>query len=243
MSYITRTMACQAINKMQSFHSDIVNLYHRHDMDLLDNLGRRNIVMSQAQEEFFSQVLSETFKDVIADGKTGQPDILIGSLNKELECKLTSRHKGGAISFQTDYTTLAQKGELDYLYVIADHAFEKFAVLHFTGLTTNDFRPLSNGARGKVAMKKYEGMKKCNVLLGNAININERHVKKLSLKLLSATTQAQRDKINKKIEYWKTSSSRYSFELEDTSIPSKMEQLSLFEDNAQVTKEVSPVAP
>ena len=119
MSYLTADMAQRAITKMQSFHNDIVGLYEQHDMDLLDNLGRRNIVMSQAQEKFFAQVLSDHYEGVHEDGRTGQPDIVIGGIEKELECKLTSRHKGGAISFQTDYETLSQKGSLDYLYVIA----------------------------------------------------------------------------------------------------------------------------
>lgn len=239
MNYITRPMAQQAVGKMQQFHTDAVELYTKHGMDLLDNLGRRNIVMSQAQEEFFSQVLSNSYTDVIADGKPGQPDIIIGSLDKELECKLTSRHKGGAISFHTDFRTLQQKGSLDYLYLIADYNFEKFAVLHFTGLTVDDFRPVANGSRGKVAMKKHEGMKKCNMLMGTAINLNEQHVDKLNLRLLAASTTKQREELTQKLSYWSTAPARYSFELEglgDT-------QLSLFDSAGTIPEEVSPVAP
>ena len=73
----------------------------------------------------------QRYADVNADGKTGQPDITIGALGKELECKLTSRHKGGAISFQSDHGTLAQKGELDFLYVVCDKDFKEFCVLTF----------------------------------------------------------------------------------------------------------------
>jgi hypothetical protein len=239
MNYITREMAQQAVQKMKQFHADVVRLYTEHGMDLLDNLGRRNIVMSQAQEEFFSQILSSSYANVIADGKTGQPDIIIGSLDKELECKLTSRHKGGAISFQTDFRTLEQKGSLDYLYLIADHDFEKFAVLHFIGLTTNDFRPVANGSRGKVAMKKHEGMKKCNMLMGTAVNLNEGHIDKLNLRLLAANTPKQREEITQKLAYWKTTPARFSFELEGLDGV----QLSLFDSGELITKEVSPVAP
>ncbi len=239
MNYITREMAQQAVGKMKQFHADVVGLYDKHGMDLLDNLGRRNIVMSQAQEEFFSQVLSSTYADVSADGKTGQPDIIIGSLNKELECKLTSRHKGGAISFQTDFRTLAQKGSLDYLYLIADYDFEKFAVLHFIGLTTDDFRPVANGSRGKVAMKKHEGMKKCSMLMGTAHNLNEGHIDKLNLKLLAANTLKQREDITQKLAYWKETPARFSFELESLGGT----QLSLFDSDELIPEEVSPVAP
>ena len=117
MSYLTKEMAMSAIRNMNSFHSDIVDAYSKYGMDLLDNLGRRNIVMSQAQEKFFAAALSKEYSHVDNDGRTGQPDIVIHSLDKELECKLTSKHKSGSISLQTDYETLLQKGSLDYLYV------------------------------------------------------------------------------------------------------------------------------
>ena len=129
MSYLTREMTVSALANMRGFHRDIVGTYQKYDMDLLDNLGRRNIVMSQAQEKFFAEALSSKYTGVTNDGKTGQPDIILEELNKELECKLTSRHKGGAISFQSDFGTLSQKGKLDYLYVIADNTFERFCVL------------------------------------------------------------------------------------------------------------------
>ena len=215
MSYLTRDNAAEAIRRMKSFHDDIVGLYQKHGMDLLDNLGRRNIVMSQAQEKYFAQVLSDSYAGVEADGKTGQPDIVIASLGRELECKLTTRNKGGAISLQTDFETLNQKGSLDYLYVIADESFKKFAVLHFIDLCTDDFRPVSNGSRGKVGMKKYEGMKKCNVLIGNALCINDMNVQKWSSRLGSATTPSREKMIREKIKYWNETPSKYRFELEE----------------------------
>ena len=215
MSYLTRDDAAEAIRRMKSFHDDIVSLYQEHGMDLLDNLGRRNIVMSQAQEKYFAQVLSGSHADVEADGKTGQPDIVIASLGRELECKLTTRNKGGAISLQTDFETLNQKGSLDYLYVIADEPFKKFAVLHFIDLCTDDFRPVSNGSRGKVGMKKYEGMKKCNMLIGNAICINDINVRKWKSRLKIAGTSSREKMIREKIKYWKETPSKYRFELEE----------------------------
>jgi hypothetical protein len=206
-------MAHKAITKMQSFHNDIVGLYEQHDMDLLDNLGRRNIVMSQAQEKFFAQVLSGHYDGVHEDGRTGQPDIIIGGIDKELECKLTSRHKGGAISFHTDYQTLLQKGALDYLYVIASQDFSSFSVLHFVGLTVDDFRPVSNGSRGKVAMYKHKGMQKCRVLMGDVVDLNEMNLAKLNKRLKKGQTK----KINKSISYWKTTPTKYRFCLEEVS--------------------------
>jgi len=221
MSYLTPEMANDAIVKMKCFHDDVVSLYDEYDMDLLDNLGRRNIVMSQAQEKFFAGSLAKYYEGVQNDGRTGLPDIFIESLNKELECKLTSKHKSGSISFQTDRETLAQKKELDFLYVIADPAFSKFAVLHFVGLTTDDFRPISPGSRGKVAMYKHKGMKKCNMLLGDAIDINERELAKINKRLSEPFhSRAAQKKVLARKEYWTTTPTRYSFTLEEVSVPS-----------------------
>ena len=218
MSYLTRDMSLNALRKMQSFHSDIVNLYDRYDMDLLDNLGRRNIVMSQTQEKFFAEELSRAYSGVREDGKTGQPDIIIDELQKELECKLTSRHKGGGLSFQSDYQTLVQKGSLDYLYVISNNIFDRFVVLHFEGLTPDDFRPLSNGSRRKVAMYKHRGMKKCNIPVGNVINLNEVNLEKLTKRLKDASSKSKIGTIKTKIDYWLKTPTKYRFEFEEVSI-------------------------
>ena len=217
MNYVTREIAIDALKCMESFHNEIIQLYRKHGMNLLDNLGRRNIVMSQAQETFFAQSLKKHYTDAQEDGRTGQPDIIIPCLGKELECKLTSRHKGGAISFHSDFQTLFQKGKLDYLYIIADNDFNRFAVLHFKDLTTDDFRAASNGSRGKVAMAKHRGMQKCNVVVGNAININEGHIIKLRKKLALTKSKKQNDMLRKKMQYWIDTPIKYSFELESIS--------------------------
>lgn len=220
MSYLTKEMSLKAIGDMSGFHHDIVSAYAKYDMDLLDNLGRRNIVMSQAQEKFFSSSLSDFYSGVINDGRTGQPDILIQSLGKELECKLTSRQKSGSISLQTDYETLLQKGELDYLYVVADKDFKSFAVLHFEGLTVNDFRSPSPGSRGKVAMIKHKAMKKCNVLMGNVTDKNSLEIQKIQdkLKAVSDKAIATKNKLMKSLQYWNDTPTKYSISLEEVSV-------------------------
>ena len=215
MRYINRGEAINALNNMKSFHDECKELYSKHGFNLLDNLGRRNIVMSQAQEKFFADVLSERHRGVVNDGRTGQPDIVIESLGKELECKLTSRHKSGTISFQSDYESLAQKGKLDYLYVIADDEFKKFAVLHFEDLTVDDFRPVSNGSRGKVAMYKHRGMQKCNVLVGDAINRSQVYIDKIKEELsIPGLTKSQVTKLRKRLDYWQNEPAKYTYELE-----------------------------
>lgn len=213
-SYLSRQDALAALKHMKSFHDECKELYSKHGFNLLDNLGRRNIILSQAQEKFFADEIAKKYSDVINDGRTGQPDIVIQSLDKELECKLTSRHRGGAITFQSDYETLLQKGSLDYLYVIADDQFEKFAVLHFQGLTVDDFRPLSNGSRGKVAMYKHKGMEKCAILVGTAVNNNARFIESHQKKLMDSNPPYIRQKLQKSIKYWENKPISYSFVLE-----------------------------
>jgi hypothetical protein len=209
---LKRQDAITALKNMKLFHDECRSLFRKHGFDLLDNLGRRNILLSQAQEKFFADALSKRYKGVINDGRTGQPDILIKSLGKELECKLTSRHKGGAISFQSDYGALIQKGALDYLYVIADDNFEKFVVLHFQNLTIEDFRPLSSGSRGKVAMYKHKGLEKCNVLVGRVDNNKEAHINRLHEKLADTDLSPYaRQRAQKSLKYWEAAPGTYSF--------------------------------
>jgi hypothetical protein len=186
MSYITSDMAQRALDSMQKFHEDIKNVFALHSMDLLDNLGRRNCILSQSQETFLAIELGKVYSNVISDGAPGQPDIVIGSLGKELECKLTTRNKSGQISFQTDYETLRSKGSLDYIYFVASADFEEFAVLHFENLTIDDFRPPANGSRGRSQMIKSSSMRKCNVLVGSVRDNSEINLEQLRDKKRSA---------------------------------------------------------
>jgi len=211
MTYITRETALNAVERMKCFHDDVVNTYARYGMDLLSNLGRRNIVMSQVQETFFAQELGKMYSDVKEDGRTGQPDIVIGEIGKELECKLTSRHRGGAISFSTDHGTLFQKGKLDYLYVVCDKEFKKFCVIHFENLTVEHFRHVSPGARGKVAMKKYLTMPNANILVGGVVSMNQRNIKKIkeALSICSPTTKKFAN-LKKRLVYWEQAPEKYN---------------------------------
>ena len=104
--YVTRKMAEEALANMRSFHSELDSLYKKYDFDLKENLGRRNILLSQAQEAFFAEALKSVYPSADNNGRTGEPDIVIPELKKELECKLTSRQKSGSIAFQSDYETL-----------------------------------------------------------------------------------------------------------------------------------------
>jgi len=212
--YLTRSDAIYALSKMSSFHHDLHSVMSDNGFDMLDNLGRRNILMSAAQEKYFAEALARRF-EVTHNGKTGEPDIMIHTLDRELECKLTSRGKSGGISFQTDYETLCKKGKLDYLYVVANKEFNKFAVVLYENLSAEDFRVPSTGSRGKTQLMKHKASDRAKILVGNFENVNDRELNKLKNKLgLSGLTKSSRDKIIKSISYWKTTPTKYTINLE-----------------------------
>lgn len=214
MSYLTKEMAESAIMKMTKFHNNLKAFYESHDMDFLEDLGRRNILMSRPQESFFAEALRLEYPTTYSDGKTGQPDIIIPEINTELECKITSPHKSGSWGLQTDHGTLTQKGSLDYLYVLCNRDFDEFGVFHFKGLTVDDFRKPSPGSRGKVSLIMRNAVKKCSILVGSISSRTEFNLEKLSRKKAAATTPEQIEKINKSIEYWTNTPASYSISLE-----------------------------
>lgn len=215
-SYILKDDVNYALQKMQNFYVELNKLYSSHGFNLTDNLGRRNILMSHAQEAFFAEALQRRYPKTRNDGATGEPDIFIPELNKELECKLTSRHQSGAISFQSDFETLQRKGSLDYLYIIASRDFDAFSVLHYRGLTIEDFRRPSPGSRGKVQLKKHVADAKLAILFGNVENINEGHVQNISnqINISKDTSTKKHKKLEERLQFWKNSNSRYKFHTE-----------------------------
>ena len=214
MSYITKEMAESAITKMAEFHNNLKAFYESHGMDFLEDLGRRNILMSRPQESFFAEALQSKYPGTYSDGKTGQPDIIIPEINTELECKITSPHKSGSWGLQTDHGTLSQKGSLDYLYVLCNRDFDEFGVFHFEGLTIDDFRNPSPGSRGKVSLIMRNAVEKCSILAGSISSRTEFNLEKLSRKKAAATTSQQIEKINKSIDYWTNTPASYSISLE-----------------------------
>ena len=136
-----------------------------------------------AQEAETAKVLSKKFSGVSSDGAPGKPDIVIDSIGVELECKLTSGSRSGnsvTFDFRTDWETICNKEKLDYVYILADENFEKFAFLFFEGLTPDDFFPPANGSRGKSRMNKAKGMEKCTALFGDFVKRNDTYIDALS---------------------------------------------------------------
>ena len=216
MSYINRETALVALTNMRCFYLEALSLYREWDLNLSEDLGRRNVLLSSAQEKFFARALRDSGLEVRDDGRTGQSDIMIDISGgvRELECKLTTRNASGGIVLQTDYSTLKKKGTLDYLYVIADELFERFAVLHFEGLTIENFRVPSNGSRGKASMLKHTCHDRCRTLVGDYRLINERQIREIESNLSSdRLTSKKRIRLEERLEFWRNDPGRFEIEL------------------------------
>jgi hypothetical protein len=242
LSYFTQKDANEVLSRLVTFENALAETFERFGYDLRDNLGRRNALISQAQEKEVAAVLGQKYKEVLQDGAPGQPDVVIVDINKELECKLTSGHGSGTKSFdlQTDWETLCKKESLDYLYILANPDFTDFCVLFFEGLTPDDFFPPASGSRGKSRMNKHNAMKKVKCLFGDVVNIREQWLTKLSEDITSLivnrngeqlkviTNQGSFDDIQKieqkyakkiakiqaRFEKWNKKNNSFSFKLE-----------------------------
>jgi len=192
LDHLDREMVKRAVQRMQLFFRDLSGIYKVHGMDFDANTGRRNSMLSFAQERFFSDEIRFKYPDAKSDGRAGSPDIIISCSGFELECKLTSPNGKGAVTFRTDYSTLSRKGKLDYLYVIADHSLAKFAVMYFKDLTIDDFHKPCKGSREKSAMKKSACMGRCIPLMGSFEIINEKEIIKNREHI--ADLESQRDR-------------------------------------------------
>jgi len=212
---ISKEMSANALKKMSNFHEAIRNLYSEQNLEFFEDLGRRNILMSRPQEKFFAQEIKKNYPLAHADGKTGQPDIIIPEISKEIECKITSKGKSGSWSLQTDYGTLKSKGSIDYLYVLCSPRFDQFSVLYFENLNVSDFRNPSPGSRGKSQMVLWKAMDKCTVLWGKVENISDENREKVEKLLSENPLPSDLKKLNKRKKFWNTSPDRFRFVLEE----------------------------
>jgi len=214
--YITREMSESALQNMQGFYCKLSSLYNQYDIVVEGDIGRRNMLMSSLQEKMFAEQIRKVYKTAYSNGKTGEPDIVIPEIDSELECKLTSKNKSGSWQLQTDYGTLAKKGKLDYLYVLASRDFSEFAVLFFKGLTCEDFKFPAPGSRGKARMKFSHALKKCTPLYGDVLDKSLKYMADAEMTLrTTGATKAELDKAQKRLKHWKDTTS-ISFILETT---------------------------
>lgn len=176
--YLTRKMIINTILKIDEFKTRLEELYSDFDIDVNENTGRRNALLSAIQEKVLSDELSTVYENVENDGAPGKPDIVIGQIDTELECKLTSGSgsKSRSYSLQTDYATIQNKEQLDYLYIITNKDMTEYSALYFNGLTSNDFCDPPETARGKARMSKKVAFDKAVPLVGGFTNLNESYI-------------------------------------------------------------------
>jgi len=199
-------MTMTALRSMKSFHDDLLKCFEVHSLSLEDNPGRRNAYLSHAQEVFFARELAKNFPLARCDGRSGKADIVIPEISCELECKLTTPSSSGSINFQA-YGESFGNNKKDFLYVIADSDFSHFAVLHFHGLTREDFGESLPSSQGKVKMKKQLTFSKCNVLHGSYSPNSVEQLSKIEskLSLTKKSTQAYQKLLERKA-YWQDAS-------------------------------------
>ena len=179
-SYIKKESVINSLKKMQRFEKDLDGMFKSYGLCLRENTGRRNILVSQAQEDFFAKELLKDVYEVTCSGKTGEADIIIHSLGKELECKLTSS-KNRSWPLQCDYSTLKRKGSTDFLYVLSDSNFEKY----FSRKKSVRFYPNIN--------KKHPNVKASYFLLPYAYN----HYENISSRTFDNIIKSLTDEIKK----------------------------------------------
>ena len=189
---------------MIGYNNDLTSTMSKYNINFGDNVCRRNAILSEAQERFFAEELVAHGISATSDGHVGQADIVLLKNDKpyrEIECKLTSEKSGGGFSMQTDAETIENKGQLDYLYLLTNRSFDRFALLYFHQLDRYDFSNVSTGSRGKVQMIKHRAMKKCTPILGEVVDNRISYIDRLRDKLDDTLTYQQRriSEINERI--------------------------------------------
>ncbi len=214
-TYLTREASISAIKNITDLFTDISALYDKYGIDLGNDVGRKNILISAAQEHFFAKAIESIVGDCSSDGRTGMADIVIGSMeDKEVECKVVCRGKSGSWSLQADKATLQKKGSCDFLYLLFDRSHENVAVLLFEDLVPDDFYDPAPGSRGKARLKKSSAFKKCTPLVGHFNNLREMWMEEYSRRMKAASTNEDKKKAEQKMQLWYNKPDSYNIQLE-----------------------------
>jgi len=215
LRYLDRSSSVKAIKDIKSLFSDLDDVYSKYGIDISRDVGRKNILISAAQEHFFAEAIKGIVGDCSNDGRTGMADIVIGSLDdREVECKVVCQGKKGSWSLQADKASLERKGSCDFLYLLFDRDHENVAVFLFSDLVADDFYDPAPGSRGKARLKKSTAFKKCTPIVGSFKNLRKEYVDRYSADLSAAVTEAQKNKAEQKLEMWYNKEDSYRISLE-----------------------------
>ncbi len=214
-TYLNREASIGAIRKITGLFTELNDLYGKYGIDLGNDVGRKNILISAAQEHFFAQAIESIVGDCSSDGRTGMADIVIGSMDdREVECKVVCRGKTGSWSLQADKATLERKGSCDFLYLLFDRSHENVAVLLFEDLVPDDFYDPAPGSRGKARLKKSTAFKKCVPLVGGFKNLREQWINEYANRAASAVSLSEVKTAEQKMHVWYNKPDSYSIQLE-----------------------------
>ena len=213
--YLDRKNSILAVKNIQRLFSDLEDVYSRYGIDISRDVGRKNILISAAQEHFFAQAIGNIVKKCSNDGRTGMADIVIESLDdREVECKVVCKGKKGSWSLQADKASLERKGSCDFLYLLFDRAHENVAVFLFSDLVADDFYDPAPGSRGKARLKKSSAFKKCVPLVGGFSNKRKQYMARYLEESLNGPTSYARNKAEQKYQMWYNKEDSYSIQLE-----------------------------
>jgi hypothetical protein len=213
--YLDRKNSIDAITKIKELFHDLSCVYSRYGININKDVGRKNILISAAQEHFFAEAIQNIVGECSNDGRTGKADIVIDSLDdKEVECKVVCKGKTGSWSLQADKATLQRKGSCDFLYLLFDRTHENVGLFLFENLVPDDFYDPAPGSRGKARLKKSSAFKKCTPLVGGFVNTRESYMSRYLRESEEAETQKLRDKAEQKYQSWYNKEDSYSIQLE-----------------------------
>ena len=99
---------------------------------------------------------------------------------------------------------------------MASEDFDEFIVVHYCGLTVDDFRPLSNGARGKVQLRKHAAASKATVIFGSIDDLRVEQIDSIKRKMADSENKNTKKykKLLDRLSYWQTANAKYRFNTE-----------------------------
>ena len=72
--YLTNEDITEVLSELTKFESELSEVFTSRGYDFRSNTGRRNALISVAQEREVAKVLAKKYKEVINDGAPGKPD-------------------------------------------------------------------------------------------------------------------------------------------------------------------------
>lgn len=126
---------------------DVDTLMLQYGIDTARDIGRRNNFLSWVQEHLVARALG-----VSSDGRTGQPDITVGT--RTLECRIVSPRACGGATLAGSWSQISPDRVVDYVYIVSSRDMTSFAFLHIPDVSIDDFKPPTKRHGGKAYMMR-----------------------------------------------------------------------------------------